>query len=170
MPFTWTPAKGKCPKDVPALKIALKALAKSKSSPALISEKFKTDHEFVGHEGQLQKLGARLAKLRELPKSTIMISSFAATAQAEVQNWIDDVPATVFTLANGTWTVANHGGAVPATKSYKFATIDLVALKGMNSDDVVKKSRKWMTESMKTPKIACVFGADGAPQIYHLDY
>ena len=57
-----------------------------------------------------------------------------------------------------------------ATTSYKFATVKLAELKAMNADDRIKKSRKWLTESLKTPKIACVFDTDGTPQIYHLDF
>jgi hypothetical protein len=169
MPFTWTPPTGKCPKDVKALREALKVKAKAKSGD-LISDKFKKDHVYSGHSGPVTNLGATLAKLRELPLSTLMISSMSGTALKEVLNWIDKAPDNIFTLRGGTWTIANRGGAVDATASYKFATVDLEALKAMNADDRVKKSRKWLTESMKTPKIACVFDDDGTPQIYHLDY
>lgn len=169
MPLTWTPKKD-CPQDVPALRVALKALAK-KNKGKLISQKFKKDHLFVGHtDGDPKKLAAALAKLRSLPFSTLMTGDLAASALAEVVNWIDNVPDQAFTLRDGTWTVSNRNTAVGATKAYKFSTVDFDELKGMNKDDVVKKSRKWLTESRKTPSVACQFGSDGTPEIYHLDY
>jgi hypothetical protein len=170
MPFTWTPEAGKCPKDVDALKITMAALVRVKSGKKLLSDKFTKDHIFAGHSGPVTSLGAQLAKLRELPMSTIMITSMDATAQKEVLNWVTHVPDTALTLNEGTWTVSNRGSAVPATASYKFATVDLDALKGMNRDDIVSKSRKWLKESLKTPHVACVFDTDGTPIIYHLDF
>jgi hypothetical protein len=38
------------------------------------------------------------------------------------------------------------------------------------SKQPVKKSRNSLKESMKTPKVACQFAADGTPVIYHLDF
>jgi len=99
-----------------------------------------------------------------------MISSMDTQAKAEVLNWIRLIPASKLTFNNGTWTINTVGSTVPAVSTYKFATVDLPALKAMNRDDIAKKSRKWLTESQKTVKVACQFGTDGTPLIYHLDY
>ena len=174
--FTWTPAKDKCPKDVPALRIELTRLAKLKSGKTLIADKFTKDHIFAGHTGDVTKLAAVLSGLREKPLSTLMLGSMDANAQKEVLNWITDAPATIFTLNGGTWTIANHGGAVKSDNTYKFATVDYEEYKTMKSKqpgDIITKSRKWLTETaMKSPKVACVFTStsDGTPQIYHLDF
>lgn len=168
---TYKPKKD-CPDNIDDLRKALTALAKKKSGGKLISQKFTKDHIFSGHNGDLKKLGAQLAKLRNLAKSTIMITSMTSTAQAEVLNWIKNVPASKLTYNSKKkeWTISTSASSVSAAKSYKFATVDLDALKGMNGDDVVKKSRKWMKETSKTPKVACQFDGDGTPVIYHLDY
>lgn len=169
MPLAWTPSSD-CPQNVDDLRVALKALAK-KNKGKLISEKFKTDHLFVGHtDGDPKKLAAALARLRNLERSTLMTGDLTGSALAEVNNWIESVPGNVFTLNGGTWTVSNRGTTVPATKAYKFSTVDLDELRGMDGDDVVKKARKWLKESLKRPAVACQFAADGTPQIYHLDY
>ena len=174
MPFTWTPPTGKCPKNVTDLKAALTVLAKKKTGKQLISKKFTDDHVFAGHTGNVTKMGAVLAGLREKPLSTLMTSLMDTNAQKEVLNWIKDVPTTVFTLNGGTWTIANHGGAVEAENSYNFATVDYEEYKTMKvkqPGDIVSKSRKWLTETqMKKPKVACVFDVDGTPIIYHLDF
>lgn len=161
----------KGPTTVDALRKALTVLAKKKAGKALISTKFTDDHIFSGHSGDPLKLATALAKLRsDKPLSTLLLSSMDQAAQAEVLNWISKVPAAGLTYGNGTWTIANRNTAVDATKAYKFATVSLADLKGMNRDDVVKKSRNWLKESMKTPKVACQFAADGTPVIYHLDF
>ncbi len=168
---TFKPKKG-CPDNIDDLRKALTALAKKKTGGKLIAQKFTKDHIFAGHNGDVKKLGAHLAGLRSLPKSTLMITSMIPSAQAEVLNWIKNVPANKLTYnaRAGSWTVSTSASSVSAAKSYKFATVDLKELKGMNADDVVKKSRKWMTVSNKTPKVACQFDSDGTPVIYHLDY
>jgi hypothetical protein len=158
------------PTTVDQLRKKLTELARKKTGKALISDKFTKDHVFSGHAGSPEKLGMALAKLRELPASTLLITSMDVGAQKEVLNWIANVPAAGLTYRGGIWTVANQNTGVAAVTSYKWATVDLPALKGMNRDDVVKKSRVWLTVSTKTPKIACRFAADGTPMIYHLDY
>ncbi len=166
--LTWS-SKG-APETVPELRKALIALAKKKSGKALIDKKFTDDHVFAGHAGSVQKLGSMLAKLRELPQSTLFISSLDSNAQKEVVNWIENVPAGNLSFRGGTWTITAH--SVTAESAYKFATVDLDQLKAMNKDDIVKKSRKWLTESQKTPKISCRFASstDGTIVIYHMDY
>lgn len=166
---TWTPDK-ECPTNIEDFRKALTVLAKKKKGKQLIADKFTRDHIYAGHEGNIQKLGTALAKLRDLPYSTIMISSIDSNAQAEVLNWIKTSPAARFTYNAGTWTILAPGSAVTAVNSYKFATVDLEELKAMNPDDRVKKSRKWLTVSLKTPEIACQFDDDGTPLIYHLNY
>ena len=158
------------PKTVEALKAELTKLAKKKTGKALISTKFTKDHIFVGHTGGPLKMAMALAKLRTTGLSTLMISSMDASAQAEVLNWIKKVPAGKLSLSGTTWTISKSDSTVPMAGSYKFVTADMNALKGMNPDDVVKKRRNWLSESAKTPKLACVFGSDGTPLIYHLDY
>jgi hypothetical protein len=158
------------PTTVDALRTELTKLAKKSKGKDLISDKFTKDHVFAGHSGDVLKLAAMLARFREKALSTIMISSMDTTSQAEVLNWIDNVPAGKLTFSNGTWTVATSGTAVAAKHSYSFATVDFEAMKGMNADDIKKKSRNWLKESKKTPKVACQFGTDGTPLIYHLDY
>jgi hypothetical protein len=166
---TWKPAANG-PTTIVALRAALTVLAKKKTGKALIDAKFTKDHIYAGHAGSLEKLAAALAKLREKSLSTIMISSMDKNAQAEVLNWIKNIAANKVTYSGGTWTISTSGSTVTAANSYKFATVDLEALRGMNPDDRIKKSRKWLTESSKTPKVACQFGSDGTPMIYHLDY
>lgn len=171
MPRTWRPTGNKCPTDIDGLREALTALAKKRTGLKLVDDKYKRDHLFLGHtKGDIGKLGAALAKLRDVPLSTLMISSMDTTAKAEVLNWIEKVPARMLTFAGGTWTLNNRGSAVDAANTYKFATVDLAALKAMSRDDVVKKSRKWCKVSSKKPKVACQFDSDGTPLIYHLDY
>lgn len=167
----WKPKKN-CPPDIDKLRTELTALAKKKSGGKLISAKYTKDHIFAGHNGDIAKLAAHLAKLRALPMSTLMITSMTGNAQAEVINWIKKVPARSLTYSASakSWTISNRGSAVDAVNTYKFATVDLDALKAMNKDDVVKKSRKWLKVSQKKPKIACLFESDGTPVIYHLDY
>jgi hypothetical protein len=163
------------PKTVDELRKTLTAMAKKKTGKALIADKFTKDHVFAGHSGDPLKMATMLAKLRKEVNdanklSSLLLSSLDKDAQVEVLNWIAHVPARGLTYSNGTWTVAKAGTAVKAAKPYKFATVSLDDLKGMNRDDVVKKSRKWLTQSMKTPAVACWFGADGTPVIYHLDF
>ncbi len=75
------------------------------------------------------------------------------------------------TLKDSTWTISTKDSTVPAANHYDFVTVDLEAFKGMDGDDVVKKSRKWLTSSQsKQPAVACQFDDDGTPVIYHLDY
>src|SRR5260221_6845067 len=112
---SWTPANN-CPTTIDGFREALTALAKKKKGKDLIADKFTRDHIYAGHAGNLPKLGATLAKLRDLPFSTLMISSMDATAQAEVLNWIKSSPAARFGYADGTWTILGPGSAVPATK------------------------------------------------------
>lgn len=166
---TWNAGKDG-PKTVDELRKTLETLAKKKKGKALIDAKFTKDHIFAGHAGDPKKIAALLAGYRGRALSTLMVSSMDADAQAEVLNWIKKVPAARLTYANGTWTVATNGTTVDATKAYKFATVDTDALKGMNKDDIEKKSRNWLKESQKTPKVACQFDTDGTPLIYHLDY
>jgi hypothetical protein len=160
------------PNNVDALRAKLTELAKKKAGKDLISTKFTKDHIFAGHGGSVEKLAAMLAKLRDLEKSTLLITSMDKTAQAEVLNWIKKVPARGLTYANGTWTIGKVGTAVPGVASYKWATVDLKAFKGMDPDDRIKKARNWLTISTKTPKVACSFSKDGKgiAVIYHLDY
>ncbi len=166
---TWT-CTSNGPTTIEELRATLTKLASTKSGKALIDDKFAKDHIYAGHSGSVEKLAGALAKLRDLPQSTIMISSMDTQAKAEVLNWIRLIPASKLTFNNGTWTINTVGSTVPAVSTYKFATVDLPALKAMNRDDIAKKSRKWLTESQKTVKVACQFGTDGTPLIYHLDY
>ncbi|HEX8615107.1 MAG TPA: hypothetical protein VF800_27810 [Telluria sp.] len=158
------------PQTVEELRVAMAKLAKSKSGKDLISTKFTDDHIFIGHSGDPKKVAIKLAKLRDKPKSTLLISSMDASAQREVLNWIANVPASRLTYQRGVWTVDNNGTTVQAVNSYDWLTVDLEALKGMDDDDIVKKSRKWLDTAKKAPKIACHFSPTGVPLIYHLDY
>ena len=158
------------PTTVDELRKKLTELAKKKKGKQLIADRFTKQHVFAGHAGDAQKLSAMLAKLRDIPASTLLLSSMDQPAQAEVLNWIKNVPAAGLTRNGTTWQVANHGTAVDGTVGYKWATVDWEAYKGMNDDDRVKKARNWLTISQKTPKIACQFGPDGTPVIFHLDY
>ena len=168
---TWTPS-GKCPKDVKALKAEMTTLAKKKKGKALIDNKFSRDHLFLGHtKGDVGKIAAALAKLRGKSYSTLMVGDMNAKAQAEVLNWIKNVDDKKLTLKDSTWTISTKDSTVPAANHYDFVTVDLEAFKGMDGDDVVKKSRKWLTSSQsKQPAVACQFDDDGTPVIYHLDY
>jgi len=162
---TWKPpANG--PTTIAALRTALTVLAKKKTGKALIDAKFTKDHIYAGHAGSLEKLAAALAQLKEKSLSKIMIGSMDKTAQAEVLNWIRNVPPSKVTYSGGKWTISTSGSSVTAANSYKFATVDLEALRGMKPDERIRKSRKWLTESSKTPKVACQFGSDGTPMIY----
>ena len=127
MAATWTP-KSNCPTTVDQLRKTLADLARKKTGKALIDPKFTTDHLFAGHVGSVLDLAKMLAKLRDLPHSTLMITSMEASAQKEVLNWIQNVPAARLTYGNGTWTIDRFGSAVVAVGSYKFATVDLQAL------------------------------------------
>ncbi len=158
------------PKTVSDLRKALTVLANKKAGKALIADKFTKDHIYAGHGGSVVKLASALSKVREKKLSTLLITSIDSHAKAEVLNWIKKVPQAGLTYNNGIWTISNRDTAVPATASYKFATVDLEAMRAMNSDDLTTKSRKWLTESLLEPKIACYFGADGTPLIYHFDY
>lgn len=160
----------KGPKTHKELRAELTKLAKKKKGKQLISAKFTKDHIYAGHNGDVTKLAAALSKLREKSLSTIMITSMDSSAQAEVLNWIANVPDGKLKYNKGTWTIDTAGSTVSAAGSYKFGTVDLEALRGMDKDDVVKKSRHWLTVSTKTPKVACQFESDGTPVIYHLDY
>ncbi|HTX37809.1 MAG TPA: hypothetical protein VME43_22425 [Bryobacteraceae bacterium] len=167
---TWKPNGSGAPTTIEQLREALTKLAKKKMGKALIDDKFTKDHIYAGHDGSIEKLASSLAKLREKSLSTLMISSMDKSAQAEVLNWVKKVPANKVTYRGGTWTISTSDSTVPAVNSYKFATVDLETLKSMNPDDRVKKSRKWLTIALKTPKVACQFAGDGTPMIYHLDY
>ena len=166
MARTWKPAGKGGPTTVADLKTELIKLAKKRKGFKLVDDKFKKDHLFLGHtKGDILKLSTALSKLRSVPFSTLMISSMESTAQAEVLNWIAKIPDGKLTFAKGTWTINTSRSAVSASNSYKFATVDLDALKGMDDDDIVKKSRKWYTVSSKFPKVACQFDSDGTPMI-----
>lgn len=158
------------PTTVEELRTALTALAKKKSGAKLISDKFEDDHIFAGHTGDPKKIALLLARLRGKPASSYLTGSIRETAQKEVLNWIDSVPAAKLSYAKGVWSVSRKGTAVQASQAYKFMTVELDEFKGMDPDDVVKKSRKWLTESNKKPKVACLFTSDGTPAIYHLDF
>ena len=166
---SWT-AGAKAPKNVAELRKYMIAQVKSAATSQLIDPKFTRDHIFAGHKGSTEKLASMLANQRELSKSTLLISSMSAQAREEVLNWIARIPSSMLTLSHGVWSVNTTNSAVPALNVYKWATVDLAALKGMNKDDVIKKSRKWLKESEKKPEIACQFGANGLPVIYHLNY
>lgn len=166
---TWTSGKTG-PTTVAELRKAMIALVKNKTSSQLIDAKFTRDHIYAGHSGGTEKLAVMLAKERNLAASTLLISSMQGSAKEEVLNWIARIPDAMLTFNRGVWTVNTQGSTVPAVNSYKWVTVDLEEFKKMNSDDVVKKSRKWMSESLKSPAIACQFAGDGCPVIYHLDY
>ncbi|MDQ1816758.1 hypothetical protein RBA41_25990 [Massilia sp. CCM 9210] len=169
---TW-PCGEDGPKTVPELRKKMIELVKNKSSTKLIDVKFTRDHIFAGHKGDVLKLAQMLAKQRELAKSTLMITSMQATAKAEILNWIAHIPDAMLTYQRGVWTVNTQGSTVPALYSYKWVTVDLPELKRMmikQPGDIVKKCDNWMTESLKSPEIACQFDYDGTPLIYHLDY
>ncbi|RSZ56194.1 hypothetical protein HF313_21720 [Massilia atriviolacea] len=166
---SWTAGKNG-PKDVAELRKHMLAQVKSAATSQLIDAKFTRDHIYAGHKGGTEKLATMLANQRELTKSTLLISSMSAQAREEVVNWIAKIPSTMLTLNHGVWSINTTNSAVPALNVYKWATVDFATLKSMNSDDVIKKSRKWLTESEKKPEIACQFGANGCPVIYHLNY
>jgi hypothetical protein len=158
------------PKTVAELRTALTKKAKAKKGKALIADRFTREHIFAGHSGEPSKMAAMLAKLRGIPASTLILSSMDQSAQAEVLNWIENVPAAGLARNGTTWQIANRGTTVEGTLSYKWATVDWEAYQSINSDDRVKKARNWLKLSQKTPKVACQFGPDGTPVIYHLDY
>ncbi|MDM5178091.1 hypothetical protein PO883_12910 [Massilia sp. DJPM01] len=169
---TWTCGKDG-PKTVAELRKKMVALVKNKTSSQLIDSKFTRDHIYAGHSGDVLKLAQMLAKQRDLPLSTLLITSMQATAKAEVLNWIAHIPDAMLTYQRGVWTVNTQGSTVPAVCSYKWVTVNLDELKRMmikQPGDIVKKSREWMKESQKSPAIACQFSGDGSPVIYHLDY
>jgi hypothetical protein len=167
---TWKPNGTGAPTTIEQLRETLTKLAKKKTGKGLIDDKFTRDHIFAGHDGSIEKLASALAKLREKSLSTLMISSMDQSAQSEVLNWVKKVPSGKVTYRGGTWTISTSDSTVTAVKSYRFATVDLDALRAMNPDDRVKKSRKWLTVTLKTPKVACQFANDGTPMIFHLDY
>lgn len=171
MSLTWKPKKN-CPQTIDELRKALISLAANKAGKELIAAKFTRDHIYAGHKGSIEDLAIRLSHIRGLPASTIMISSMDATAREEVINWIGKAPEAAFTLQNGTWNLRPSGNTVQACHSYRFATVDAEELRNVNPDDRVKKCRKWLTESLKTPHVACRFDAEdtGLVQIFHLDY
>ena len=159
------------PKTVTELRVKMTQLAKRKTGKALISDEFSRDHVFAGHAGSVADLAKALARLRtDRPLSTLLTTPMDANAQKEVLNWIEKVPDDRFTRAGTVWTVAGARSTVPGVATYKWATVDLAAFKAMNTDDREKKSRNWLKETQKTPKVACWFSADGTPVIYHLDY
>lgn len=169
MPATWH-CGSNGPKTINELRKTLRDKIKGKNGQYLIANKFIKDHIFTGHTGDVQKLGQQLAKLRSLPKSTILLSPLTQTANREILNWIDKIPDNKLSLAGNTWTISHIDSTVPMVNKYNLATVDLASLKQINRDDVKKKSRKWLKESKKTPKLACQFNPDGMPQIYHLDF
>ena len=158
------------PKTVDELRKKLTALAKKKKGKQLIADRFTRQHIFAGHKGDPKVLSAMLAKLRDIPASTLLLSSMDQPAQAEVLNWIEKVPAAGLSRNGTIWRVANHGTAVDGMASYNWATVDWEAYQKMNDDDRVKKARNWVKFSTKTPKVACQFSPDGTPCIFHLDY
>lgn len=171
---SWNAGKGG-PKTVDELREHMKKLVSKKAGKKLIDNKFTKDHVFAGHNGDTRKVAIQLAKLRKseratIGKSSFLISSLDANAKKEVLNWVKNVPASVLKRSGTTWQISNKGGAVKMVSSYKFATVDLAEYELMNEDDKVKKSRKYMKVSDKTPKLACQFGSDGTPLIYHLDF
>ncbi|MGI4828933.1 MAG: hypothetical protein ACRYFU_12195 [Janthinobacterium lividum] len=167
----WTPKGPNVPDTVEQLRHALTQLAMKRSGKALIDPKFTRDHLYPGHKGSLEKLAVDLSSRRGIGKSTLVLSSMETQARDEVLNWIKKAPAAVFTYSNGTWTVSNRNSTVAGTYRYNYATVDADALKRMNRDDVVKKSRNWLTVTEnKLPHFACLFDTDGTPVIYHLDF
>lgn len=154
--------------DVAALRAQLIKNVGSKTGAALISSKFSKDHLFPGHTKKPEVL---LASLRSTRLSTLISAEIVANAQKEVKNWIKKAPAGCFQRsAQGEWTVQTRNNTCAATGAYKIATVDLAARRGMDKDDLAKKARKWMTIGTKVPQVACTLGADGVPQIYHLDF
>lgn len=171
MADTWTPKGTDIPETVEQLRHALTELVLKRSGNALIDPKFMKDHVYPGHKGPIEKMAADLSKYRGIGKSTLLLGSIHTRAREEVLNWVKTAPAAVFTYNNGTWTVANRNSTVLAIYVYDYVTVDADELRRMNKDDVVKKSRKWLTPSqMKQPRIACQFDDDGTPLIYHLDF
>lgn len=155
------------PQTVPELRVAMAKLVKSKNGKKLISEKFENDHMFPGHS---KNPAVKLASVRGTKKSTYVGDSIVANAQKEVANWIKNFSAACMTYNNGTWTVANAGNTVKSNNMYTFTTVDFDERKKLDSDDVKKKSRKWLSDVTVKPKVACRFDSDGTPLIYHLDY
>jgi len=168
MSVTWTPKKN-CPQNVKDLRKALLKNMQGAKGAKLISKKFNKDHLFPGHSNNPAVL---LASLRSTKLSTLISSEIVQKAEAEVKNWVNNVPDAKFTLnkKTGTWTVSKTGSAVGATAAYKLATVDLAARKKMDADDLVKKARKWVKFSKKVPSVACHFDNNGMPQIYHLNF
>ena len=158
------------PQNHADLRKALHALVSKKTGKQLIDSKFTRDHIYAGHNGATEKLAGMLASQRNLGLSTLLVSSMDASAKEEVKNWIDNIPDAMLTYQRGVWTVNTQGSTVQAANSYKWVTVDAEEMKSLNADDRIKKSRKWLKESQKTPKIACQFAGDGTPVIYHLDY
>lgn len=158
------------PKTTTEFRQAMKDKIKTKNGKELISSKFTKDHIFAGHAGSDLMLATKLSKLRGIAKSTLLISSLDSHAKNEVLNWIDNIPDSKLSHAGGTWTISTQNSSVAMVSSYKFVTVDMDQLSKMNRDDLVKKSRKYMKYTYKTPKLACQFSNEGIPQIYHLDY
>src|SRR6476659_764816 len=99
---TWN-AGADGPTTVDELRKKLTELAKKKKGKQLIADRFTKQHIFAGHAGDAQKLSAMLAKLRDIPASTLLLSSMDQPAQAEVLNWIKNVPAAGLTRNGTTW-------------------------------------------------------------------
>lgn len=169
MSTTWN-CGPKGPKNVDDLRNVMKEKIRNKKGKALIAEKFTKDHIFCGHSGNDLQLATKLSRLRDVSMSTLLISSFDLSANKEVLNWIDKIPANKLTRTGMIWKISAMNSTVGMLNSYKFVTVDFEALKNMDRDDMRKKARKYMKSSFKTPKLACQFAADGTPQIYHLDY
>jgi hypothetical protein len=160
----------KGPKTVDEFRQAMKDKIRNKKGKVLIADKFNKDHIYSGHKGDTLTLATELSKLRTVSQSTLLISSLDKSAYEEVNNWIDNIDKNKLSLSGNKWTISSSNSTVPMKNSYKFVTVNIDALKGMNNDDLKTKSRKYIKESLKTPKLACQFTADGTPQIYHLDF
>ena len=168
---TWTPKGPNVPETQEQLRQALTQLVMKRSGKALIDPKFTRDHIYPGHKGPLEKLAADLSRYRGIGKSTLVLGSMDTRAREEVLNWVNKLPADAFNFSNGTWTVANTNSVVPAVYLYDYVTVLADALKRMDRDDIVKKSRNWLiTHDKKQSKVACQFDTDGTPVIYHLDF
>lgn len=172
---TWTPAAGTAPGSIEELRKALTELAKKRKGKDLIAARFTKEHIFPGHGGSAVQAASMLAHLRgqanqNITASTFVTSSMDQKAQDEVLNWISKVSGNLLTFADGTWTIGIGNTTVDAVHTYNLATVDIAAMKAMNSSDRVSKSRKWLTEGMKRPRVACQFDEDGTPVIYHLDF
>lgn len=154
--------------DVAALRAQLLKNIQSKTGNALISTKFSKDHLFPGHSKRPEVL---LANLRTTKLSTLISAEIVSNAKKEVTNWIKKAPDGCFRRSSqGEWTVQSRNNTCNATSAYKIATVDLAERRKLDKDDLISKQRKWVKIGTKTPKVACSLGADGVPQIYHLDF